>query len=37
MDLGGSLVQFALLNDLIKQLATLGQLQNNGEMMAGEF
>ena len=33
MDLGGSLVQFALLNDLIKQLATLGQLQNNAEIV----
>ena len=35
MDLCGSLVQFALLNDLIKQLATLGQLQNNEEIVLG--
>ena len=35
MNLGGSLVQRALLNDLIKELATLRQLQNNEEIVSG--
>ena len=33
MQLSGFLVQFALLNDLVKQFATLCQLQNNEEIV----
>ena len=33
MQLSGFLVQFALLNDLVKQFPTLCQLQNNEEIV----
>ena len=35
MNLGGGLVQLALLYDLIKELATLCQLQDNEEIVSG--
>ena len=35
MNLGGGLIQLALLDDLIKELPALGQLQDDEEIVGG--